>query len=107
MVRTRSQWENLSKKELIEELITVDGIYLKISELSNRFDNFLRKFQVLSSDLAITKNCNRLLTEKVILLERNEVTNVQYHRQESVEVNPVPALISVKNWNCTFVRYSL
>ena len=34
--------------------------------------------------MAITRNCNRLLTE------RNVVTNAQYHRQESVEANPVP-----------------
>ena len=81
MVRTRSQLENLSKKELIEELI-------------KRFDNLLRRFEVVSSDLAIARNCNRLLTERVIQLERNAVKNAQYHRRESVEVNPVPPSIS-------------
>ena len=40
MVRTRSQLENLSKEELIEELITVDDITSKISDLSNQFDDF-------------------------------------------------------------------
>ena len=94
MVRTRSQLENLSKKELIEELITVDNITSKISDLTNRFDDFLRRFEVVSSDLAITKNCNRLLTERVVQLERNAVTNAQYHRRELVEVNPVPPSIS-------------
>ena len=48
MVRTRSQLENLSKEELNKELVTVDDISTKLSELSNRFDNFLRRFQVLS-----------------------------------------------------------
>ena len=94
MVWTRSQLENLSKEELIEELITVDDITSKISDLTNRFDDFLRRFEVVSSDLAITKNCNRLLTERVIQLERNAVTNAQYHRWESVEVNPIPPSIS-------------
>ena len=94
MVRTRSQLENLSKEELIEELITVDDITSKISDLTNRFDDFLRRFEVVSSDLAITRNCNRLLTEKVVHLERNAVTNAQYHRQELVEVNPIPPSIS-------------
>ena len=94
MVRTRSQLENLSKEELIEELITVDNITSKIFDLTNRFDDFLRRFEVNSSDLAITKNCNRLLTERVVQLERNAVTNVQYHRRKSVEVNPVPPSIS-------------
>ena len=94
MVRTRSQLENLSKEELIEEFITVDDITSKISDLTNRFDDFLRRFEVVSSDLAITKNYNRLLTERVVQLERNAVTNAQYHRRESVEVNLVPPSIS-------------
>ena len=85
MIRTRSQLESLSKEELIEELITVDDITSKISDLTNRFDDFLRKFEVVSSDLAITKNCNKLLTERVAPLERNAVANAQYHRRESVE----------------------
>ena len=94
MLRTRSQLENLSKEELIEELITVDDITSKISDLTNRFDDFLRRFEVVSSDLAITRNCNRLLTKRVVQLEKNAVTNAQYHRRESVEVNPIPPSIS-------------
>ena len=86
--------ENLSEEELIEELITVDDITSKISDLTNGFDDFLRRFEVVSSELAITRNCNRLLTERVVQLERNAVTNAQYHRRESVEVNPVPPSIS-------------
>ena len=94
MVRTRSQLENLSKEGLIEELITVNDITSKISDLTNRFDDFLMRFEVVSSDLAITKNCNGLLTERVVQLERNAVTNAQYQWRESVEVNPVPPSIS-------------
>ena len=86
--------ENLSKEELIEELITVNDIISKISDLTNRFDYFLRRFEVVSSNLAITKNCNRLLTKRVVQLERNAVTNAQYHCRESVEVKPVPPSIS-------------
>ena len=54
----------------------------------------MRRFEVVSSDLAIARNCNKLLTERVVQLERNAVTNAQYHRRESVEVNPVPPSIS-------------
>ena len=35
MVRTRSELENLSKEEMIEELITVDEITSKISDFTN------------------------------------------------------------------------
>lgn len=57
MVRRRSQLENLSKGGTIEELITVDDISTKISELSNRLDDLLRRFEVLSSDLANRESC--------------------------------------------------
>ena len=42
MVRTRSQLENLSKEELIEELIIVEDISSKLSELTSCFNDFLR-----------------------------------------------------------------
>ena len=94
MVRTRSKLENFWKEELIEELIIVDDITSKISDLTNRFDDFLRRFEVVSSGLAITRNCNKLITERVVQLERNAVTNAQDHRRESVEVTPVLPSIS-------------
>ena len=43
-------------EELIGELITVDDISSKPSDLSNRFDDFLRRFEVASSDLPIARN---------------------------------------------------
>ena len=50
----------------------------------------MRRFENGSSNLAITRNCNRFLTERDVQLERNAVTNTQYHRRGSVEVNPIP-----------------
>ena len=93
IVRTRSQLENLSKKELIDELINVEDIYSKLSDLTSRFDDFLRRYEILNSELAVSKYYNRLLTERIIQLERNAVSNAQYHRRESLEINPVPASI--------------
>ena len=75
MIRTRSQLENLSKEELIEELIIVEDIFSKLSELTSRFDDFDD-----SSELTVSKNCNRLLSERIVQLERNAVNNAQYHR---------------------------
>ena len=82
MVRTRSQLENLSKKELIEELISVEDISSKLSDLTNRFDDFLRRYEILNSELTVSKNCNHLLTIRIVQLERNAVSNAQYHRRE-------------------------
>ena len=93
MVWTRSQLENLSKEELIDELISVEDISSKLSDLTSRFDDFLRRYEILSSELTVSKNCNRLLGERIVQLERNAVNNAQYHRRESLEINPVPASI--------------
>ena len=84
MVRTRSQLENLSKEELIDELISAEDISSKLSDLTSRFDDFLRQYEVLSSELTISKNCNRLLGERIVQLDRNAVNNAQYHRRESL-----------------------
>ena len=89
IVQTRSQLENLSKEELIEELIRVEDIS---SDLTSRFDDFLRRYEILSSVLTVSKNCNRLPSEKIVQLERNAVNNAQYHHRESLEINP-PATI--------------
>ena len=86
MVQTRSQLKKLSKEELINELMRVDDISTKLSELSNRFDNILRRFEVFSSDQ----------------LERNAFTNAQHLRRESVKVNPVSASISDEELELTF-----
>ena len=94
MVRTRSQLEHLSKDILIDELMSIKDIFSKLVNLMTQFDDFTRRFEILSSELAVSKNCNQLLSERIIQLERNAVNNAQYHRRESIEINPVPASIS-------------
>ena len=76
MVQTRSQLENLSKEELIDELISVENISSKLSDLTSRFDDSLRQYENLNSELAVSKNCNHLLTERIVQLERNAVSNI-------------------------------
>ena len=94
MVRTRSQLENLSKEELIDELISVEDISSRLSDITSRLDDFLRRYEILSSELTVSKNCNRLLSKRIVQLERNAVNNAQYHRRVSLEINPVPASTS-------------
>ena len=64
-----------------------------MSELTKRFDEFSNKYEALHSELKITQNCNSLLLERVYQLERNAVSNSQYHRRETLEINPVPSAI--------------
>ena len=108
MVRARSQLENLSKEELTDELISVEDIYSKVSDLTSCFGDFVRRYEILNSELTVSKNCNRLLTERIAQLERNVISNAQYHRRESLEINLVPPSIDgdiLKNSVC--IAFSL
>ena len=97
MVQTRSQLENLSKEKLIDELISVEDISSKLSDLTSCFNDFLRLYEILSSELTVSKNCNHLLGERIVQLEKNAVNNAQYHSCESLEINPVPASCYIIN----------
>ena len=98
MVLTRSQYKNMSKEELIQELTNINSSFVndinaKLSDLSNRFNEFTSKYDKVFSELQQCKSYNSHLLTRLIQLERNVVTNSQYSRQEKIELNPVPAEI--------------
>ena len=55
MVRTRNQLEHLSKDELTDELMSIGDISSKLANPTTQFDGFSRRFEILSSELAISK----------------------------------------------------
>ena len=61
MVLTRNHIENLTREELIEELLQISYISCQLKDLNDRFDTFAAKHEELKSDFLITKNCNTLL----------------------------------------------
>ena len=98
MVRTRSQLENLSKDELIDEVLSLENfkndINVKFSELNDRFNDFQAKYEMINSNLSITRRCNDFLLERITQLERNKLNNAQYTRRETLQINPVPSDIA-------------
>ena len=62
MVRTRSQLENLSKDELIDEVLCIENfkndINAKFSELNDRFNDYEAKYEMVNSNLSISRRCN-------------------------------------------------
>ena len=94
MLRTRSQLENLSKDELIDEVLSLEifknDINVKFSELNDRFNDFETKYEMVNCNLSITRRCNDLLLECITQLERNNLSNTQYNRRKTLEINPVP-----------------
>ena len=98
MVWTRSQLENLSKGELIDEVLSLENLKNDISakflDLNNRFNHFQVKYEMVNSNLSISRRCNELLLERLIRLEHNSLNNAQYNRRETLEINPVPSDIA-------------
>ena len=77
MALERIQQENLSKKELVEELVSVEDISSKLCDLNGHFDDFLRQSEIIS----VRKNCNHVLSERIAQLERKTVNNTQDHHR--------------------------
>ena len=98
MVRTRSQLENLSKDELIYEDLCLENfkndINAKFSKLNDRFNDFQAKYEMVNSNLSVSRCCNDLLLERITQLEHNNLNNAQYNRRETLEINPVPSDIA-------------
>ena len=56
MILTRSQYKNMSKEELIQELTKINSSFVneinaKLTDLSDRFDKFMSKYDKVYSEL--------------------------------------------------------
>ena len=47
--------KNLSKEELSDELIRVEDISSRLSDLTSHFHDFLRWYEILNSELIVSK----------------------------------------------------
>ena len=89
MVLTRSQYENMSKEELIQELTNINSSFVnhinaKLTDLSDRFTEFTSKYGKVYSELQQCKSYNSHLFTRIIQLERNAVSNSQYSRRDQL-----------------------
>ena len=92
MLLTRAQVDSLSREELIEELLKFSDITDQLIGLNSRFEDFIKKYDKLNSELLISKTnskINSVLLKRVINLERNALNTAQYVRRETIEINPV------------------
>ena len=103
MVRTRSQFEKVSKDELIDEVLSLENfknyINVKFSELNDCFNDFEAKYEMVNSNLSITRCCNDLLIERITQLEHNNLNNAQYTRRETLEINECHLILLMTSWN--------
>ena len=49
MVPTRSQFEHFLEDELIDEFMSIEDIFSTLGNLMTGFDDFTRRFEILSS----------------------------------------------------------
>ena len=68
-VFTKSQTENMSRDELVEELLKLSDVSTKLSELTEKFNDFVSKHDKIYSELQISRNCNNHLLQRIIQLE--------------------------------------
>ena len=98
MVLTCSQYENMSKEELIQGLTDINSSFVndinaKLTGLLEKYNEFNSKYDKVYSELQQCKSFNFHLLNRIIQLEHSAVTNSHYNRRETTEVNPVPAEI--------------
>ena len=71
MVLTQSQYENMSKEELIQEINNINSSFVndinaKLTDLSDRFNEFTSKYDKVYSELQHCKSYNSHLLTRII-----------------------------------------
>ena len=67
---------------------------LRNSNLEEKFNDFLSKYDNVNSELQQCKKLNSHFLIRIIQLERNAMKNSQYSRRETIELNPVSSDIT-------------
>ena len=91
MVLTRNQYENMSNKELIQELTNINSSFANdinaiLPGLPEKFNEFTSKYDKVYSELQQCKSYKSHLLSRIIQLDRNAVTNFQYSRKKTIEL---------------------
>ena len=84
----------LSKSELVQLVLQAEAsLASQITNPTTEVKDVLRYFKKLEADLAVTKNVNSKLMERVLQTKRQYWANAQYSRRETVEVIGIPLSI--------------
>lgn len=68
--------------------MSIEGISSKLAKLKTQFDDFPRRFEILYSELAVSK---KLMPSKRKNYHSKKILDAQYDHQ-LIELNPIPML---------------
>ena len=94
---------SLKKSDLIQKILDLKGKVVidadlhklceKIERLTESMNQIVAENKKLQSDIAIIKNINRKLEDKIVYLEKNQPKREQYSRRNNVEISGIPNTI--------------
>ena len=97
----------IKKSELVQKIITLKGKVIvdsdisnlcnQISKLNNTISQLHSTNEKIRSELAVVKNVNTKLQERIISLEKNQAKFEQYGRRNNTELSGIPNDIPENN----------
>ena len=98
MALSESALKKLNKGEIIILALDYQNKFdSMLAGIRNELSDLKKDFELLRSDLSITKLVNTKLKEKVVSLEQQTWSNSQYSRRECLELSGIPETIEKKD----------
>ena len=93
----------LKKSDLIQKILELKGEVVidadlhklceKIERLTESMNQIVAENKKLQSDIAIVKNVNRKLEDKIVYLKKNQAKGEQYSHRNNMEISGIPNTI--------------
>ena len=88
---TETVLNKLSKPELVQIILNTEAnLGSEIATLTTEVRNLLDHSKTLEADVAIVRNVNNRLVERVVSIERQCWENVQYSMKDTLEMVEIP-----------------
>ena len=95
---TEENLENLLKKDLIAIVPAMQSnMFANSAEVLEEIRTLNSKFDILQSDLLVTKKMNSELSIRLVNMEHQRWANAQYSRRDCLEVVGIPREVEQKD----------
>ena len=104
----------LKKLDLVQKIldlkgkVVIDADLHKLCEIIERLSAIMNQIvaenKKRQSDVAIVKNANRKLEDKIVYLEKKQTKGEQYSRRNNVEISRIPNTIPDNDLENTVIR---